>query len=96
MKLKQCTKCGGSELLQIENHLLCTFCRSKFALEPDEIGKLKSNIGLKGDIDELLRKCESDPTNRGRYIQLILDIDPRNSAVQKYLESPKKKKWWEA
>lgn len=96
MKLKQCSKCGGSELIEVDNHILCTFCRSRFAIENEQAQRPISNIGLKSDLEELLRKCESDPMNRSRYIRLILDIDPTNSAVQKYLESPKKKKWWQS
>ena len=96
MKLKQCSKCGGSELIEVDNHLLCTFCRSKFAVEKEQAQRPESNIGLMSDLEELLTKCESDPMNRGRYIRLILDIDPTNSSVQKYLESPKKKKWWQS
>jgi hypothetical protein len=36
------------------------------------------------DLDLLLKKCELDPANRSRYINLILDIDPLNQEVNKY------------
>lgn len=81
--------------MEVEQYMVCTFCRSKFQDSRDVTQRVDSHIGLKSDVDELLKKCESDPLNRARYIRLILDIDPGNSEVRKYMQAPKKKKWWQ-
>jgi hypothetical protein len=85
VKLIRCTRCGGGELLQESGYVICTYCRSRFLPEPDDILQAESVIDVNSDILALLQKCEEDPANRRRYASLILDIDPTNRAAMEYL-----------
>ena len=46
---------------------------------------VNSSIALDDDVERLLKKCRTDPKNARRYANLILDIDPDNAEVYKYL-----------
>lgn len=47
----------------------------------------ETSIRLVSDVEMLLKKCEDDPANRERYIQMILNIDPLNKEVQRFMNS---------
>jgi len=53
--------------------------------EVDDYPPKVAVIDVQSDIKALLKKCIEDPANRRRYTSLILDIDPSNSEVLKYL-----------
>ena len=44
---------------------------------------VNGGISLNSDIERLLQKCKTDPKNKQKYINLILDIDPDNTDVYK-------------
>lgn len=44
---------------------------------------LIGGISLNSDIERLLNKCKTDPKNKRKYINLILDIDPDNTEIYK-------------
>lgn len=87
MKTLDCTNCGSRELVYEAGFLTCIYCRSQFAPPGKDhwTSGVADGIGISADIRELLRKCESDPANRRRYANLILDLDPSNHDVQQYL-----------
>lgn len=85
MKLVACTRCGSKELTQERGYVICVYCQSRFAIEPDDVTRAGTTIGLASDIEALLQKCRDDPANRRRYASLILDIDPANEEAVKYL-----------
>ena len=82
MKVIKCTNCGSIELIKEGSVSVCIYCKSSFSNPVPDSG---SGIGLDQDIILLLQKCEEDPPNRSKYVNLILDIDPTNSEVLKYL-----------
>lgn len=85
MKTIECSRCGSRDLLEEDSLLICTFCRSHFSLEFDEHPRKETVVDVLSDIQTLLDKCATDPTNSYRYASLILDIDPTNREVRKYL-----------
>jgi len=54
-------------------------------MQPGIIPPRETVMDLLSDIQMLLQKCESDPANRYRYANLILDMDPTNQTAMKYL-----------
>jgi len=48
-----------------------------------DLGNLTGGISLESDIERLLQKCRTDPKNKRKYINLILDIDPDNTDIYK-------------
>jgi uncharacterized Zn finger protein (UPF0148 family) len=85
MKLIECTKCGSNELFDEKGYVVCAYCRLKFVPSPEDVSKKGAIISVYDDIQELLAKCTSDPENRRRYASLILDLDPTNTDVLRYL-----------
>jgi hypothetical protein len=85
MRIIDCKSCGSSELYEEAGYIFCAFCRSRFVPDDGDIPKPASVIALESDVEVLLRKCVEDPSNRRRYISLILDIDPNNQQVRNYL-----------
>ena len=85
MNLIKCKQCGGGEFYQENGYMVCKFCESRYAIEPEDIGKKESHIGVKTDVENLLEKCKTDPTNARKYANLVLDIDPNNIEALKYL-----------
>ena len=47
------------------------------------LDNLTGGISLDSDIERLLQKCRTDPKNKKKYINLILDLDPDNTDVYK-------------
>ena len=82
MKLIECSRCGSKELFEDNNVIVCAYCRSRFK---PEANKGATVIDVQSDVQLLLRKCIDDPANRIRYANLILDIDPSNKEVLRYL-----------
>ena len=80
-----CKNCGAQTLTAKDGYLVCDYCGSKFALEKDDVSVKASAIDINDDVTRLLKKCEEDPINARRYVNLILDIDPTNSDVWKYI-----------
>ena len=85
MMLIECPSCGSRELIAGEGVVTCAFCRTDFIQERPKEGRSGASIDMLSDIESLLLKCENDPRNRNRYVGLILDIDPTNADVVKYL-----------
>lgn len=83
MDLVRCTQCGSTDLAVIGGLAICAYCRTQFA--PNGNLPKQSAIGLSSDIEALLGRCRDDPTNRARYVKLILDIDPTNKDVLVFL-----------
>ena len=85
MKLIVCTRCGSRDLLDEGGFVICAYCRSRFAVQADDLPAKESVISLQSDIQLLLQKCKDDPENRRRYANLILDLDPTNHEAANYL-----------
>ena len=82
MKTIICKQCGSNRFKQNNNILICEYCGTKI-IAPEI--KKDTNIELNNDVDVLLKKCKTDPANAKKYANLILDIDPTNEEVKKYL-----------
>jgi DNA-directed RNA polymerase subunit RPC12/RpoP len=85
MKLVECTRCGSTELTEIDGSVNCDYCQSKYLIQDEDLVTRETTIGVHADIQALLEKCKSDPNNRRRYASLILDIDPTNQQANQYL-----------
>jgi hypothetical protein len=85
VKLVKCSRCGSRELAMEGGYVVCAYCRSTFSPQSGDLPQAETVISLSSDIESLLRKCQDDPTNRRRYANLILDIDPTNYEARKYL-----------
>lgn len=86
MILIECPSCGSREMVEGQGRVTCAFCRTDYTQERQAGGRSGAAVDLLSDVELLLQKCESDPRNRQRYVGLILDIDPANSDVVKYLK----------
>ena len=85
MEALVCEKCGATKL-KIENgFMVCEYCDTKF-IKPENL-KIKKDtcISLADDIARLIEKCKNEPQNAKRYANRVLDIDPGNQEVLKYL-----------
>ena len=92
MKLLDCKSCGSKELVEEDGLVVCIYCRSTYLPQADDSPQMETTILIASDIDALLAKCETDPVNRWRYANLILDIDPTNARARQYLDTGKKKR----
>lgn len=86
MRLVECTKCGSNELFQESGYVVCAYCRLKFVPNASDLPNSSTAISVYDDIRALLEKCKNDPSNRRRYANLILDLDPTNSDAMQYLQ----------
>jgi hypothetical protein len=86
MKLINCQRCGSKELTELEDHVVCDFCKSKYVPQSDDFAPRESIISLNSDVERLLEKCRLEPHNRRRYASLALDIDPFNIEARRYLQ----------
>ena len=84
MKLIKCKTCGSGDLVQDGDFVVCSFCQSRYVPQAEDIPTSETHIDLANDIQILLDKCRSDPNNRTRYINLIMDLDPHNNEVKKF------------
>ena len=88
-----CKTCGNPQMEERDGMLVCPYCGNKVLLdekvrETIRRGKQQtasSSIDLRSDVEILLEKCSKDPKNAKRYANLVLDIDPTNKEVYKYL-----------
>ena len=80
-----CITCGSKELSEEGGFSLCIYCGSRFVRTQDERPGSGTAIEVDSDVQRLLQKCKDDPSNCRRYAELILDIDPTNSEVRRYL-----------
>lgn len=84
MSTLTCDRCGSTEFTDDVGRRVCVYCQSTIKdIEP--VSK-NTNIQIHSDIQDLLQKCKDDPANRDRYVRMILNIDPSNKEVQKFLE----------
>ncbi len=80
-----CDYCGSKFLKETKSERLFiggTSFESENSLGKN-LGNLTGGISLNSDIERLLQKCRTDPKNKRKYINLILDIDPDNTDVYK-------------
>ena len=85
MEAIKCSSCGASEWIEQDGYRKCAYCGTVFQLTvADKIFK-QSSIALHDDVQQLLEKCKNEPRNARKYANLILDIDPTNKDVYKYL-----------
>ena len=84
MKQKTCPNCGGNEFRIEGRQGICQFCESVFDLGADEV-KRNSSIAINEDVEALLEKCRENPFMAKRLVHLILELDPNNTEIFKYL-----------
>lgn len=84
MKLIKCKSCGSNELFEDGDFVVCSFCQSRYVPQAEDFPQSETHIDLASDVQILLDKCRSDPKNRVRYINLILDLDPDNDEVNEF------------
>ena len=80
-----CAYCGSKFLKEKKSEQLSNTGIS-FSNETSlnkSLGNLTGGISLNSDIERLLQKCKTDPKNKRKYINLILDIDPSNTDIYK-------------
>lgn len=85
MKKFICENCGANDFIEKNGYKICKYCGSKFLINLEDIPIKDTQIALGDDVKRLLSKCENDPVHARRYVNLILDIDPTNKEVYKYL-----------
>lgn len=85
MKFVQCKRCGSSEFEEKNGYMVCKFCNASFQKYAEDGGMKNTSIEVSEDVRRLLEKCNKEPWNAKRYAKLILDIDPTNREVFKYL-----------
>ncbi len=88
----ECTRCGSTEIIETDGYLKCVYCQSRFEQSSVSKTQLNTTIQIFDDIQSLLKKCDDDPKNRDRYINMILNIDPSNKDVQKILAESSKQR----
>ncbi len=86
MNIIKCPICGGKEFEENKRTRTCLYCGTQFQIPKEELPKKQSEIALNSDVERLLEKCRKDPKNAKKYANLILDIDPTNMDVLKYLK----------
>lgn len=89
VRMYSCTKCGASDYFERKGSRICSYCRSKFTIQTDDLVPVNSTIALEDDVLVLLQKCKEDPENTRRYASLALDIDPNNVEALKLLKQLK-------
>ena len=85
MKKLSCSNCGSGRLTEKNGYMVCEYCNSTFVMESSDVPRKSMGMSLDSDINMLLKKCRSDPRNARKYANLILDIDPGNTEVFRYL-----------
>ena len=85
MQNYKCSNCGASDFSKVDGHLICNYCDSIFIPETRDKNGKQTIISLGSDVDNLLYKMKNDPSNAQKYANLILDIDPMNQEIRKYL-----------
>lgn len=75
-----CEGCGATEFVEENGYRICEYCGRH------QIIQSATAINLEDDIKRLLDKCKNDPKNTRRYVNLILEIDPTNTDVYKFMK----------
>lgn len=75
-----CDGCGSNDFEKSEEGFICKYCRTRYTVKIRE-----ATINLDGDVERLLKKMVDEPLKVRRYADLILDIDPTNTDIYKYL-----------
>jgi hypothetical protein len=86
MKIVECVQCGSNELTEIDGITTCDYCKARYAMEASEMASHGTTISVNSDIEALLQKCVDDPSNRKRYADLILNLDPSNKEALEFLK----------
>lgn len=81
----KCKNCGASDFQYIEGKYICNYCGSVYQSQAADTTNTDTTISLGDDVQSLLNKMRDDPANARLYANLILDIDPTNTDIQKYL-----------
>lgn len=96
MESLTCKNCSATGLSLDNGVWVCEFCGSTFLATAEEQSAYSKGVGLStpaassqisltDDVERLLQKCKTDPKNARKYANLVLDIDPDNEEVLKYL-----------
>lgn len=85
MKTLKCENCGANGLVEHNGYWVCEYCDSKFAIQASDTPQQAMGRSLNADVENLLRKCRTDPKNARKYANLVLDIDPTNQEAINYL-----------
>ena len=80
-----CERCGANGMETENGYRICKYCGTVYQLTVEDILVKESVISVSSDVENLLMKCRLDPRNAKKYANLILDIDPNNKEVLKYL-----------
>ncbi len=78
MKRVECERCGASEFIEKDGFQVCRYCKTKYRLPKED---KRTHLSIENDVSRLLSLCKTDPRNKSKYINLILDIDPTNTDV---------------
>lgn len=85
MKNNVCKNCGSNDLIAKEGYLICEYCHSKYIPEKNDLPVKNSTMTINDDIKRLLHLMKTNPSKKQKYAKLILDIDPTNLEVKKYI-----------
>lgn len=85
MEMLVCKNCGGKDFYMKDGYRVCSYCETRYVVQQSDMPARTSTIDLNDDITRLLQKCQDDPAHARRYANLVLDLDPDNSAALKYL-----------
>lgn len=84
MQIFKCKNCGAGDFQYVDGKSVCNYCGSFF--QSSASVKINSTtISLGDDVQNLLDKMKNDPVNARLYANLVLDIDPFNTDINKYL-----------
>lgn len=85
MQVYKCKSCGANDFSEVNGQIVCNYCGTSYIAEKKVETHQDTQISINGDVAVLLDKIKADPTHTRRYVNLILDIDPTNQQVLKYL-----------
>lgn len=83
--LVDCEACGSKKLIKKDGFHVCAYCHTQYFPKVNNATSSETVIGIASDIQVLLQKCIEDPSNRRRFANLILDIDPTNREAKRFL-----------
>lgn len=85
MKSIVCERCGANEWSNQNGYRVCKYCGTQFQVTSKDFTIKESRVAVNADVERLLKLCAAEPHNAKKYANLVLDIDPSNTAVLKYL-----------
>lgn len=80
-----CPNCASHEYKEEGKFIKCAYCETRFKKEQKDSFSQGVAIDLTDDVSRLLQLCKKDPSNRRRYVNLILEMDPYNKMARKYI-----------